>query len=228
MIEAVDLDLLSYLEGFLTENRLQKCQTVLAQRTRHLVVAIEDVYQMHNTSAVMRSCDAFGIQDLHIIEQRFGKDIDREIAMGAQKWVGIHTHPSPQECMDALRMQGYQIVATSPHATSHTLTQFDLHKKSALFFGTEKEGLSPEILDQADAFIYIPMVGFSESLNISVSAAIILQYLTQKLRESNIHWALGSQEQQAVRLLWAKNSIKDNQRIIARYYEQLSDSNTNL
>lgn len=215
----VDLDLLNYLEGFLTENRKERFLEVLRHRTNHFTVAVEDVFQFHNTSAVMRSCEVFGIQELHIVEQRFGKDIDKEIAMGAQKWVDINKFDTIGNCMDSLRSKGYQIIATTPHNDSCLLHEFDVTKKSALFFGTEKEGLSEEVMHKADGYLKIPMVGFTESLNISVSAAIIIQDLTNRLRQSEVNWQLSEEELLEKRLLWAKNSIKDIQRIEERYYQ---------
>lgn len=216
----IDLEYLSYLEGFLTDSRKERFLQVLANRTNHFTIALEDVYQLHNTSAVMRSCEVFGIQELNVVEQKFGKRIDTQIAMGAQKWVDINRFNTMQNCMDALREKGYQIIATTPHNDSCMLHEFDITKKSAIFFGTEKEGLSKEIIDQADGYLKIPMVGFTESLNISVSAAIIIQGITTRLRQSEIDWKLTEQEILEKRLAWAKNSIKDIKRIEERYYSE--------
>jgi tRNA (guanosine-2'-O-)-methyltransferase len=218
----VDLDLLNYLEGFLTDNRKERFSEVLKNRTNHLTVAVEDVFQFHNTSAVMRSCEVFGIQELNIVEQRFGKNIDKEIAMGAQKWVDINKFETIGNCIDDLRAKGYQIIATTPHNDSCLLHEFDITKKSALFFGTEKEGLSEEVMQNADGYLKIPMVGFTESLNISVSAAIIIQDLTNRLRQSDVNWQLSDEEILEKRLLWAKNTIKDIKRIEERYYSENS------
>ena len=210
---------LTYLEGFLTENRKAKFLEILQLRTNHFTVAIEDVFQMHNTSAVMRSCDVFGIQGLHVVEQKFGKSIDAEIAMGAQKWVDIKQYQTNQSCINALKEKGYQIVATSPHIDSCLLDDFDVSKKSALFFGTERDGLSEDVLAQADCFLKIPMVGYTESLNISVAAAIILQNLTHRLRNSNTDWKLTDEEVLIKRIDWARKSIKDIERIEQRFLE---------
>ncbi|CAM3888147.1 RNA methyltransferase [Flavobacterium branchiophilum] len=216
----IDLDYLAYLETFLTENRKEDFLIILKNRTNHFTVAIEDVYQLHNTSAVMRSCEVFGVQELHVIEQRFGKSIDREIAMGAQKWVDIYKYESQQTCIETLRNKGYQIIATTPHENDCLLEDFDISKPSALFFGTERAGLSEEIIKNADGFLKIPMVGFTESLNISVSAAIILQNLTSRLRKSTIDWQLNEAVLLEKRLNWTKNSIKDIKRIESRYYNE--------
>jgi len=216
----VDIAYLEFLENILTENRKERFLNVLKNRTRHFTVAVEDVFQMHNTSAVMRSCEVFGIQELNVIEQRFGKRIDKEIAMGAQKWVDINAFDSITGCLDNLQSRGYQIIATTPHEDDCLLEDFDISKPCALFFGTERDGLSEEIIKRADGFLKIPMVGFTESLNISVSAAIIIQNLTERLRKSNIQWQLSEDEIVEKRLQWAKNSIKDIKRIEARYYSE--------
>ncbi|MEM8846138.1 MAG: RNA methyltransferase [Bacteroidota bacterium] len=210
-------DLLTYLEGFLTEGRKQRFLDVLAQRTRFLTVAIEDVYQLHNTSAVIRSCDAFGIQDVHVVEDRFGKRLDKNIAMGAEQWVDVHRYDTTSNCIDFLKENGYQIIGTTPHIDSNYLAEFRVDSKTALFFGTEKEGLSEEVIQKADGFLKIPMVGFSESLNISVSAAIIIQELSQQLRNSKMPWKLSPIEILEKRLDWTKKSIKDVEGIISRY-----------
>ena len=214
----IDLEYLEFLEGILTENRKQRFEQVLSQRTKHFTIAMEDIFQMHNTSAVMRSCEVFGIQELNIIEQRYGKKIDSEIAMGAQKWVDIKAYATIQNCIDSKKAEGYQIIATTPHNDSCLLTDFDISKPSAIFFGTERDGLSEDVLGQADGFIKIPMVGFTESLNISVSAAIVIQDITTRLRKTDIKWQLTDEEILEKRLEWAKNSIKDIKRIEERYF----------
>ncbi|KAB1155598.1 TrmH family RNA methyltransferase [Flavobacterium luteum] len=215
----IDLDYLHFLENILTENRKERFQKVLQNRTKHFTIVVEDIFQMHNTSAVMRSCEVFGIQELNVIEQRYGKSIDKEIAMGAQKWVDINTFDNVSSCVDTLKAKGYQIIAATPHENDCLLDDFDILKPSAIFFGTERDGLSEEILKRADGFLKIPMVGFTESLNISVSAAIIIQNLTNRLRNSTIDWHLSEIEILEKRLDWASNSIKDIKRIEARYYE---------
>ncbi len=212
-----DINYLNYLENILTENRKNNFLQVLQNRTKHFTIAVEDIFQLHNTSAVMRSCEVFGIQELHVIEQKYGKTIDKEIALGAEKWVDIHRYNSNQSCVDELRKKGYQIVATTPHTDAHFLEDFDITKPSALFFGTERLGLSEDIMKQADTFIKIPMVGFTESLNISVSAAIIIQDLTNRLRRSDISWQLSEEEKIEKRIDWARKSIKDIDFITDRY-----------
>lgn len=218
----VDLEYLAFLENILTDNRKERFLQVLSKRTNHFTIAMEDIFQLHNTSAVMRSCEVFGIQQLNVIEERYTKSIDKEIAMGAQKWVDVNRFNSISGCISSMKSKGYQIIATTPHENDCDLDDFDITKPSALFFGTERDGLSEEVLQNADGFLKIPMAGFTESLNISVSAAIIIQNIMSRLHRSDIKWQLSEEEILEKRLLWAKNTIKDIKRIEERYY---SDSN---
>jgi tRNA (guanosine-2'-O-)-methyltransferase len=212
-----DLKLIEHLETFLSNSRKEKFSKVLSQRTKHFTVATEDVYQLHNTSAVIRTCDVFGIQEVNIVEEQNSKRIDSEIAMGAQKWVDLNRFDSIDDAIKGLKQKGYQIVATTPHTNDTLLQDFDVTKKSCFFFGRETEGLSQEVLDAADCFLKIPMVGFTESLNISVSAAIILQHVTTKLKQSDIHWQLSEQEVLEKRLDWIKKTVKSFDEIVERY-----------
>ena len=215
----VDIQLIEHLESFITEQRKKRFSEVLEQRTKYFTVAIEDVYQLHNTSAVIRSCDVFGIQEVQIIEERNTKRIDREIAMGAQKWVDLKRYNNVQSSLNDLKAKGYKIVATTPHTNDCDLYDFDISQPSCFFFGRETQGLSEQVLESADSFLKIPMVGFTESLNISVSAAIILQYVTAKLRRSDISWQLTEEEKQIKRLDWIKKTIKDYDAIVAHFYK---------
>lgn len=216
----LDKALFTYLEEFVTPVRRQKFKDILNKRTKHFTVVLEDVYQMHNTSAVIRSCDVFGVQQAHAIEVQHKNVLDKEIAMGAQKWVDLKYHSNTETCIGALKEQGYQIIATTPHNDSCLVEDFDVTKKSALFFGSERDGVSENVMKQADGFIKIPMVGFTESLNISVSAAIILQSVTSKLRNSTIDWELTEEEKELQQLIWMQKSIKSIDKILERYYQE--------
>lgn len=211
------IEFLNFLEDMLTPERKELFNKVLQHRTNHFTVVTEDVYQLHNTSAVIRSCDVFGIQNVHVIEEQKLKKIDREIAMGAQKWVSLNRYNDSLDCISSLRKKGYQIVATSPNEEAVELSDFDISKPSALFLGTEKDGLSREVLDNADQCIKIPMVGFTESLNISVSAAIILQELTSRLRKSKISWELSDYDKNEVKFEWLNKSFKNFDQLVKRF-----------
>ncbi|MAJ36470.1 MAG: rRNA methyltransferase [Flavobacteriaceae bacterium] len=210
-------DLFQFLQGFVSSERLLRFEQILALRTRHLCVAVEDVYQLHNTSAILRSCDSFGIQDVHVLEHRFNDRLDTQIAMGADKWLSVYKHESTKDCITHLKARGYKIVATVPDDNVQSFHQMEFDHKSALFFGTEKSGLSDDVLKQSDEFITIPTFGFTKSLNISVSAAIILQLLTEKLRSIELKWGLRDDEKQTIREEWIKKSIKNVDQITERF-----------
>jgi tRNA (guanosine-2'-O-)-methyltransferase len=216
----VDLKLLSYLESYLTENRKQRFNEILNERTRYFTVATEDLYQLHNTSAVIRSCDIFGIQDLHLIQAINASGFDREIAMGSQKWVNVYRYRSATECILSLRDNGYQIVATTPHNGEVTLDDFDFTSPSCFFFGRETEGLTKEVMNQADCFLKIPMYGFTESLNISVAAAIVMQHVIAKLRRTDLKWQLNELERAELKMDWIKKTIKSFDKIVERYQSE--------
>ncbi len=217
--------LLEYLETYVTDKRKQLFKQVLSERTRHFTAVLEDIYQPHNASAVIRSCDIFGIQDVHVIENKYVNKVSRHVAKGAQKWITLHkyreTANNTLSCIDKLQKSGYQIIATTPHNDSCLLSDFDIAKKSAFVFGKEKEGVSKEVMNKADGFLKIPMVGFTESLNISVAAAIIFQDLTSRLKKSNVKWNLSEIEQQELYQEWIEKSIKNVDKI-KEYYKSNS------
>lgn len=215
-----DTGLINYLEGFISADRLRRFEEVLNWRTRYLTVAMEDVYHLHNTSAVIRSADIFGVQDVHLIERRFGKRLDKKIALGAQKWTDIHRYQTTEACISALRHGGYRILATTPRRDATPLEELSVKEKIAFIFGAEKEGLSEVAFEQADELIHIPMVGFTESLNVSVAAAIVLQHATAKLRTSRANWRLTPEEKWELRAEWIKKSIKNLDKIAARYRQE--------
>ncbi|WP_199509050.1 TrmH family RNA methyltransferase [Flavobacterium sp. AG291] len=212
-----DVNYLNYLETIITEERKNRFIDILSRRTKHFTIAMEDVYQMHNTSAVMRTCEIFGIQELNVIEEKYGKTIDKEIALGAEKWVDINRFGTTVDCLKNLKERGYRIIATTPHKDSCYLEDFDISTPAALFFGTEKLGLSEEVMEQADGFLKIPMYGFTESINVSSSAAIIIHSLSTRLRNSDIQWQLNEEELLEKRIDWARKSIKDIDFITERY-----------
>lgn len=209
------------LRRFVTDHRWERMTTVLAARTRYLSVAVEDIFQPHNASAVLRSCDAFGVQDVHIIENRNHFHVNPGVELGTAQWLSLfryrHAPRATEEAFDALRQRGYRVVATTPHTNDVTLPDFDLARGPAvLVFGTEKEGLSDAALAAADEFVRIPMHGFVESLNISVSAAICLQQLTGALRDTSIAWRLQQHERAVILNRWLRRSVRQAEQIVLR------------
>ncbi len=223
----IDKNLLSYLEGYLTDKRKLLFKKVLEDRTRHFAVVLEDIFQPHNASAVVRTCDIFGVQDVHAIENKYTNKVSRHVAKGAQKWITSKRYKTDGDntkiCLDNLRDKGYQIIATTPHNDSCLLQDFDITKKSAFVFGVEAEGVSDYVKEQADGFLKIPMVGFTESLNISVAAAIILQDVTTKLRNSTVNWQLSDQEKEELYFDWVKKTIKNVDKIEAHYHQKIKE-----
>lgn len=222
-------ELIEYLKPFVTEARLEIFNEVLGNRTRYITVALEDIYQSQNASAVLRTSDCFGIQDVHVIENRNTYKINPDVALGSSKWLNITKYNKSEnntlEAIHALKKQGYRIVATTPHTDDIDLDHFNLEKgKVALFFGTELNGLSEIAIHNADEYLKIPMFGFTESFNISVSAAIILHHLTLKLRSSNISWQLSEAEIDELKLSWLKQTIKKSDLIIEKFLSK----NTNI
>ncbi|SOS49206.1 tRNA (guanosine(18)-2'-O)-methyltransferase [Tenacibaculum dicentrarchi] len=224
----IDEGLLAYLEGFITDKRKETFNRVLNERTRHFAVVLEDIYQPHNASAVVRSCDIFGVQDVYAIENRFTNKVSRHVAKGSQKWLNINRYKedgdNTKACLQDLRAKGYQIIGTTPHTDSCVLSDFDVTKKSAFVFGAEKDGISDYIKQEADGFLKIPMVGFTESLNISVAAAITLNDVTARLRKTDLNWQLSKEEQRILYFEWIKNTIKNPDKLIEYYHKELKKS----
>ncbi len=212
-------DLIKYLEQFITQKRLDLFNQVLNERTRYITVVLEDIYQSQNASAVLRTADCLGIQDIHIIENKNEYQINPDVALGASKWLNLIKYDQQEyntlEAISHLKKKGYRIVATTPHTDDMNLENFDLTKgKIALFFGTELNGLTDQMIDNADEYLKIPMVGFTESFNISVSAAIILHQLSFSLKKSVVNWQLTDNEKQEVLLEWLKKTIKKSSLLI--------------
>ncbi len=206
--------LIEHLRQFVTQQRFDKMETVLSNRTRYITVALEDIYQPHNASAVLRSCDGFGIQDAYIIEGRNAFKPNKGIELGTSQWLTLHRFRNESQntmaAVETLRSRGYRIIATSPHHGDIALEDFDLVKgPAAFFFGNELDGLSSIMKEHADEYVKIPMFGFVESFNISVSCALVLHHLIHKIRELNIDWNLTPEEKRNLLLDWLRKNIKN-------------------
>ncbi|OYT10356.1 MAG: rRNA methyltransferase [Bacteroidetes bacterium 4572_112] len=213
-----------YLFGFISDNKKNLFEKNILNRTRQLTVVLENIYQPHNASAVLRSCDLFGVQDVHIIENSNRYTLSEEVAMGSSKWLNMYKYNKAEDnttaCFDKLRADGYRIVATTPHEKDVMLDELPLDQKTALVFGTELDGLSDIAMENADAYVKIPMYGFTESFNISVSAALSMFHLSEKIRKSDIDWQLTEEEQVDIHINWAKAVIKMSDLIIEEYLKK--------
>ena len=222
--------LTDHLTDFISERRAEVLQEAINRRTRYLTVVLEDIYQSQNASAVLRTCECYGIQNIHIIENFNTFTLSPKVTLGASKWLTLSNYTNPennsatntQRAIDTLKSEGYRIIATSPHAKSD-LDSFDILKgKFALLFGTELSGLSDDALENADETIRIPMVGLTESLNLSVTAAICIHSLLSRLRKSEINISLADEEKNNLYLEWIRKSIKDCESIEKRFFAENS------
>lgn len=215
-IMTVDEKVLEAFYNIVSESKQEMYDQIASDRTKYITVVLETIMKEHNASAVLRSCDCFGIQDLYAIEKGEDYVIQREIARGAGTWVDLHTYaegPSPSiQCVKHLKSKGYKIVSTSPHATKD-INDLEIDQPIALVFGTERDGISKEMEENSDEFVKIPMYGFTESFNISVSAAVSLNILRHKLENSGLNWKLSHEEQVALKTEWCTKIIRDGERV---------------
>ena len=210
-----------YLQQFITEGRQERLTEILENRTRHVTVVLEDLFQAQNISAVLRTCDCYGVQDVHIVKHRNEFEVHKSISMGADKWLTIHEHPHSEHnmkaCIDRLHEQGYWVAATLPDEQKRTIFDLPVERKTAFLFGTELTGLSEEAIRHADGNVLIPMYGFTESFNISNSAAIILSHFTERMRRSEAHWQLSDKEKREIYFEWLQKSVKDPDMLIRHF-----------
>jgi len=221
----MDDQLIEFLSGFVTPERLSLFNRILSLRTNYLTVVLEDLYQTQNTSAVVRTADCFGIQNVHVIENKHVFQVNPDVVRGASNWVTVTRHNgtamNTPAALQKLRNDGYRIVVATPHDHDVDLENFDLEKgKTAIVFGCERPGLTEWAKTEADEFMKIPMVGFTESLNVSVSVAVTLHHLSHKLRNSSVNWQLTDQEKQNLMLGWLRMTIKRVDLLEKKFYEQ--------
>jgi tRNA (guanosine-2'-O-)-methyltransferase len=218
--------LLDYLREFVEEKRAWKFEHIVQFRTRHLTVVLENIFQTQNASAVLRSCECMGVQDVHVIENSYKFETHPDIVMGANKWLDIFQYNNPEAnnsliAIENLRKKGYKIVATTPHNDDFSLEELPIDNKIALFFGTEQTGLSDDVIENADYFMQIPMYGFTESYNISVSAAISMYELMKRIRQSSVNWQLSEDEYIDILIEWLTRSIRMSDKIIAEWQKKI-------
>ncbi|MFT5823408.1 MAG: tRNA (guanosine-2'-O-)-methyltransferase [Crocinitomix sp.] len=202
----------------ISENKKGKFDSIIQDRTRYVTVVLENIFQPHNAAAVLRSCDCFGVQDVHVIENTNEYAPNKEIDMGSSKWLNLNRYNAKEEntvdCLNALKAKGYKIVATTPHTNDCQIEELTLDQPVALLFGTEATGLTDIAMEHADAFVKLPMYGFTESYNISVSVALALFSVTERMRSNeNLNWELTAEEKLAIKLEWAKKVVKHSGKV---------------
>lgn len=225
MLKVNRKEVLDQLYEMLTPEKYERFEHIAALRTRYLTVVMENVHHDHNASAVLRTCDCFGIQDVNVIEKSVEYEIQREIAKGAGRWIDLHQHNEginpTVSCLEKLKAQGYKIVATSPRQDSFPLNELSLDQPIALVFGTEVDGISPEVLEHADECITIPMYGFTESFNVSVSAALVLKNLRDRLEKEKPEFTLSEEEQIELKIQWATSLLRRGPKVLAEIEKRL-------
>ena len=220
--------LYSRMETHVSGGRLEKIESVSIERTRYITFVLNNIYYTQNISAVLRSCECFGIQDLYITGDSPSTHINKHVALGASNWVDVHrrTYMPDRDTLSALKDKGYRLVVTLPEPGATSLYDFNLEAgKAAVVMGNEKDGVSEAVREMADEYMYIPMSGFSQSLNISVSAAVIMSEMIRKLSVSDIDWKISGKELEELRYKWMKNSVKRGGRIEDEYIVRLSHPN---
>ncbi|MHA7128603.1 TrmH family RNA methyltransferase [Algoriphagus namhaensis] len=219
-----------YLKVYVTAHKQQKIREVLGQRTRHFTLVLEDIYKPHNASAVIRTCDCFGVQDIHVIEKTQEYKINPYVTRGSAQWVDLYKYHQPegsavQLCFDSLRKNGYKIVGTSPKKESKPIQELPFDSKMALVFGNEHEGISEEVIENCDELMHIPMMGFAESFNISVAAAICLHELTSKALSSPPEgYFLDEEEKDRIEYGWFRDIVKNVEAHEAKFLREFLSS----
>ena len=210
---------IEYLSSFLLESRIDTLTRALDMRTEYITVMTENMFHAQNASAIVRHCEAFGVQNIHTVEELCPFLPTLNIALGTERWIDINRHATTADAVKALREQGYRIIATTPHHRSCTPETFDVKRgKFALVFGTEKTGVSEDILKEADEYLQIPMCGMVDSLNVSASAAILIYMLSQRMRLECDDWHLSDEKRTRTLYEWYRYAVRDSEALLERKY----------
>lgn len=210
---------IEYLRGFMTEDRYELFRRTVFRRTRYVTLLAENMYHGQNAAALIRHCEAFGVQRMHTVETLCPFEPNASISRGTDRWVDVVRHASTTEALAALKCEGYRIVATTPHREDVTPETFDVGAGPfALVFGTEHAGISDEVIASADHFLRIPMCGMVESLNVSASAAILIYMLSERVRQTVPDWRMDASEQDEILLRWMQTSVRDSERILDKRF----------
>ena len=218
-------DQIDFLGYYLTDRRKNLIDQVLSDRTDHVTIVLEDVYHAQNISAALRTAECFGVQDIHLIENLHEYAVNPRIVRGATKWLSLHKYgvekyrdPSA-ECIHRLRESGYTIYATSPASDAISLPYLDVSDKAAFIFGTEFSGVTETAARLADHTVTIPMKGFTESFNISVSVALVLQHVIRNLDRLGVEKTLSPERMEMLKFEWYQQSVKRSDMLLKRFNE---------
>lgn len=216
-------NIISRLSGIINDDRIARLEKVIEQRSRYLTVVLDDIYIPQNASAVIRSCECIGIQELHVIEERNKHKTNRDVVKGSAKWIELQRYENEIgriECIEKLKQMDYKVVAMTLSEDSIPLEELPVNEKLALCFGCEETGLNEEIESNADYHVQIPITGFTQSYNISVSAGISLYYLTNKIKDTNQNWQLNKEEKEKLLIDWLSKSTPTGGALLEKYKEE--------
>ncbi len=219
-------ELIACLAQFVTPNKVRKIRQVLENRTYYVTLVLEDIYQPQNASATIRTAECLGVQTLHVIENRNEFRVSPKVTQGAAKWITLFRYNEPGAdntgaCVQALRSKGYQIIATSPNVErSYSLDTLPLERPMAFLFGNEEEGLSPRAMELADGYLRLPMYGFTQSYNISVSVAITLSHVIERLHRLDLPWRLSEEEKAELTLEWYRRIVRRHELLEQKCLEE--------
>lgn len=205
---------LEHLSQFASEHKKLFIERVLAARTRYVTVVLEDIFQSQNASAVVRTCECMGIQDVHIVENTTKYHTNVRVLKGSDKWINLNQYRdkgdnNSEKCFAQLRADGYRILVADPGEEGVSIHDVDVAAgRVALVFGNELRGISDYAIQHSDGRVRIPMYGFTESLNISVSVGISLNTLVTKLYAQDIDFRLTPGEREALRLSWYRKIVR--------------------
>ncbi|MEM7678009.1 MAG: RNA methyltransferase, partial [Myxococcota bacterium] len=204
------------LRPYVSEARQERIESALASRTQAVSVVLEDVHSEHNAAAVLRSADAMGLLEAHLVPRSTGFRVSRKVSIGAHKWLDVRAYPGPDEAYAALRAKGIEVWAAAIRGKNVSVTEIPIDRPTALVFGNEHQGLSEEAIEKADGRFHVPMTGFVESLNISVAAAITMYDVTRRRRETGQWVGLPDEVVRQLRAAWYALSVRAASLILAR------------
>lgn len=205
-------ELLKALKAQLTVERRERIESVASQRTRKISLILEDIQQEHNTGALLRTADILGIQDVHLVSQEYEARLAKAIAKGSTNWVDLHRYQERDEnnlahCLAKIKGEGYQLIVADPEG-DFALPELEYNgQPMAVLMGAEWEGVSEQAKAAADLKVSIPQYGFTQSFNVSVAAALILQQLTTSMRRSGFDWRLEEEERTELELAWTMKRL---------------------
>lgn len=215
-----DRETFEYLKQFLTDERLRKIEHFAVESSDFVLPVMEDVYQFRNAAAIVRSVEGCGFHKIVAMESENVFNPNLTVTKGAETWVEVEKMPHHLDSLRDIKNRGYKILAVSPERNATMLPDYEIKEPVALVFGTEKEGVTDEILEFADETLAIPMYGFTKSYNVSVAAAISVYELRQKLIRSNLDYKLSEEKLWKLKVRWAVNSIRSGDEILRKYLSQ--------